>query len=96
MRQTRLEPFGGFTIPVLMEGRREGKCVRGHGVDGIVTNGGRFGEKIGGDRLRRRLKGDASKVSGTVTKGRPVSVNTPLPGSAHCLGCDWPSSFAVG
>jgi hypothetical protein len=27
MRQTRLEPFSGFDIPVLMEGRREGKGV---------------------------------------------------------------------
>jgi hypothetical protein len=32
MRHTPLEPFCGFTIPVLMEGRREGKGVRGHGT----------------------------------------------------------------
>jgi hypothetical protein len=45
MRQTHLEPFCGFTILGADGGPREGKCVRGHGVGGIVTNGGRLGKR---------------------------------------------------
>jgi hypothetical protein len=49
MRQTRLEPFGGFTIPVLIEGRREGKCVRGHGVARTAVALARSGEIDSGE-----------------------------------------------